>query len=43
MLGEHSQQILAELGYDQAAIDKLVSAGVTKLAAPPRRAVTAAE
>jgi len=43
MLGEHSQEILAELGYDQSAIGKLVSAGVTKLAAPPRPTVTAAE
>jgi crotonobetainyl-CoA:carnitine CoA-transferase CaiB-like acyl-CoA transferase len=42
MLGEHSQEILAELGYDQAAIGKLVSAGVTRLAAPQPK-VTAAE
>ena len=42
MLGEHSQEILAELGYDQTAIGKLVSVGATRLAtAPPK--VTAAE
>ena len=43
MLGEHSEEILRELGYDQAAIGKLVAAGVTKLAAPPQPKVTAAE
>jgi crotonobetainyl-CoA:carnitine CoA-transferase CaiB-like acyl-CoA transferase len=43
MLGEHSEEILLELGYDAAAIGKLVSAGVTKLAAPPPPKVTAAE
>jgi len=42
MLGEHSQEILAELGYDQAAIGKLVSAGATRLAAAQPK-VTAAE
>jgi crotonobetainyl-CoA:carnitine CoA-transferase CaiB-like acyl-CoA transferase len=43
MLGEHSQEILAELGYDQATIGQLVSAGVTRLAAPSQPKVTAAE
>jgi len=43
MLGEHSHEILAELGYDAAAICKLVSAGVTKLATPPQPKITAAE
>jgi len=43
MLGEHSHEILAELGYDAAAIGKLVSAGVTKLATPPQPKITAAE
>jgi crotonobetainyl-CoA:carnitine CoA-transferase CaiB-like acyl-CoA transferase len=32
-LGEHSAEILRELGYDAARIDALVSGGVTKLAA----------
>jgi crotonobetainyl-CoA:carnitine CoA-transferase CaiB-like acyl-CoA transferase len=32
MLGEHSEEILRELGYDPAGIEKLVTAGVTKLA-----------
>src|SRR3954464_6657205 len=43
MLGEHSDLILRELGYDQGAIGALVSAGVTKLAAAPQPKVTAAE
>ena len=43
MLGEHSQMILTELGYDRAAIDALVSSGVTRLATPPQPKMTAAE
>jgi CoA:oxalate CoA-transferase len=43
MLGEHSEEILRELGYDAAAINKLIAAGVTRLAAPPRAKATAAE
>jgi crotonobetainyl-CoA:carnitine CoA-transferase CaiB-like acyl-CoA transferase len=43
MLGEHSEEILRELGYDQAAIGRFVSAGVTKLAAAAQPKVTAAE
>jgi crotonobetainyl-CoA:carnitine CoA-transferase CaiB-like acyl-CoA transferase len=43
MLGEHSEEILRELEYDQTAIQELVSAGVTRLAAPPQPKATAAE
>jgi len=43
MLGEHSEEILRELGYEHAAIQKFAAAGVTKLAAPPRSIVSAAE
>jgi CoA:oxalate CoA-transferase len=43
MLGEHSETILTELGYDRAAIDALVASGVTKLAAPAQPKMTAAE
>jgi crotonobetainyl-CoA:carnitine CoA-transferase CaiB-like acyl-CoA transferase len=32
LLGEHSADVLMELGYDQAAIDKLVAQKVTKIA-----------
>ena len=37
MLGEHSEEILQELGYAAAEIQALVAAGVTKLAACDRR------
>jgi crotonobetainyl-CoA:carnitine CoA-transferase CaiB-like acyl-CoA transferase len=32
MLGEHSEEVLSELGYSAAAIRELVAAGVTKVA-----------
>ena len=32
MLGEHSAEVLAELGYSPAAIRELVAAGVTRTA-----------
>jgi len=38
MLGEHSEEILHELGYDAETINKLVVSGVTKLAMPMRKA-----
>lgn len=43
MLGEHSDAILRELGYESGAIRDLVASGVTRLATPPRPKVTAAE
>ncbi|MBW0101214.1 CoA transferase [Pseudonocardia sp. KRD291] len=33
-LGEHSREVLAELGYDAAALEPLVDGGVVRLAAP---------
>jgi CoA:oxalate CoA-transferase len=35
MLGEHSEEILHELGYAPAAINELVTSGVTRLAPTP--------
>jgi crotonobetainyl-CoA:carnitine CoA-transferase CaiB-like acyl-CoA transferase len=43
MLGEHSEEILRELGYAPAAIQQLVAANVTRLAAAVQPRVTAAE
>lgn len=37
MLGEHSVEILRELGYAPAAIEALVASGVTKVADPPAK------
>jgi CoA:oxalate CoA-transferase len=41
MLGEHSEELLAELGYAPSAIREFVASGVTKTAAKP--SVEAAE
>ena len=41
MLGEHSEEVLGELGYSSAAIRELIASGVTKAAAKP--SVEAAE
>jgi crotonobetainyl-CoA:carnitine CoA-transferase CaiB-like acyl-CoA transferase len=43
MLGEHSAELLAELGYSPAAIRELAAAGVTRLAAAAKGSVQAAE
>jgi crotonobetainyl-CoA:carnitine CoA-transferase CaiB-like acyl-CoA transferase len=43
MLGEHSDDILKELGYSSAAIEELVGQGVTKRAAAAKPRMTAAE
>jgi len=43
LLGEHSEEILQELGYAPDAIEKLAAGGVTRLAKPPQPKVTAAE
>jgi crotonobetainyl-CoA:carnitine CoA-transferase CaiB-like acyl-CoA transferase len=43
MLGEHSEEVLAELGYSPAAIRDLAAAGVTRLAAGAKGSVAAAE
>jgi CoA:oxalate CoA-transferase len=43
MLGEHSAQVLAELGYSAAAIRELAGAGVTRVAAGAKGTVEAAE
>jgi len=42
MLGEHSEEVLRELGYSAAAIRDLVTAGVTRIVAP-RTTIAAAE
>jgi crotonobetainyl-CoA:carnitine CoA-transferase CaiB-like acyl-CoA transferase len=42
-LGEHSEEILKELGYGGGDIQKLVAAGVTKLGAGPSGKAEAAE
>jgi hypothetical protein len=43
MLGEHSEEILQELGYAPAAIQELAASGVTKLAPSAQTKMTAAE
>ena len=43
MLGEHSEEILRELGYATATIEAFATAGVTRVAEKPRQKVTAAE
>jgi hypothetical protein len=43
MLGEHSGEVLAELGYLPAAIGELVAAGVTRVAARMNDTTEAAE
>jgi crotonobetainyl-CoA:carnitine CoA-transferase CaiB-like acyl-CoA transferase len=43
LLGEHSAELLAELGYSPAAIRELAAAGVTRLAVAAKGSVQAAE
>jgi CoA:oxalate CoA-transferase len=43
MLGEHSEEVLAELGYSLAAIRDLATAGVTRLGTGAKGSVAAAE
>jgi crotonobetainyl-CoA:carnitine CoA-transferase CaiB-like acyl-CoA transferase len=43
MLGEHSEEILRELGYAPTAIQELAARGVTKLATAAKAKMTAAE
>jgi crotonobetainyl-CoA:carnitine CoA-transferase CaiB-like acyl-CoA transferase len=42
MLGEHSEEILRQLGYSTEAIGKFIAAGVTRKV-QPKSAVQAAE
>ncbi len=42
-LGEHSEEVLAELGYSAAAIRELVASGVTHVAATSGTTIAAAE
>jgi CoA:oxalate CoA-transferase len=41
MLGEHSEEVLRELGYDSGEIRELAATGVTKLAPPSRKMAAA--
>ena len=34
-LGEHTREIVAELGLDEAAIDDLIARGILEIALPP--------
>jgi hypothetical protein len=43
VLGEHSEEILRELGYAPAAIAELVASGVTRLVDRKGAAIAAAE
>jgi crotonobetainyl-CoA:carnitine CoA-transferase CaiB-like acyl-CoA transferase len=43
MLGEHSEEVLRQLGYSDDTIKELVTAGVTRGAAQPNAAPQAAE
>jgi CoA:oxalate CoA-transferase len=43
MLGEHSEEVLRELGYSSAAIRELIASGVTKAAAGAKGSIEAAE
>ena len=43
MLGEHSEEVLRELGYSPAAIRELLASGVTRLAAARETKIAAAE
>ena len=43
MLGEHSEEVLRELGYAPAAIRELVASGVTRVASSAGGSIAAAE